>query len=142
MQVLKFGGTSVGDASAAKRVGNIVLDAVEQDSTIVVASAIKKATDQLREIGHWAEKGDESYKEKLAQLKQRHFEMIDELLQAEFRKELSAEIEALFCELSGICSGVALIRELSFHTLDLIMSFGELCSTKILATKFTSIGVS
>jgi aspartokinase/homoserine dehydrogenase 1 len=44
--------------------------------------------------------------------------------------------------LKGICNGIYLIREISFYTTDLIMSFGELLSTKIIHAKCASLGMS
>jgi aspartokinase/homoserine dehydrogenase 1 len=44
-------------------------------------------------------------------------------------------------ELENICEGVFLLRELSPRTLDRIVSFGEILSTKIVSAKFDSIKV-
>ena len=51
MQVMKFGGTSVADASAISTVTDIVSAALERDRTIVVCSAVGGCTDRLIETG-------------------------------------------------------------------------------------------
>ena len=140
MQVMKFGGTSVSNADNMNKVVQIVIDALSEDKTIVVASALSGVTDALIKIGKTAEVGDSMYEQMLADIEARHYNLIEELLPVDFRENCKTEIQALFKEVKGICKGVSRIRELSFHTLDLIMSFGELCSTKILTAKFISMG--
>lgn len=141
MQILKFGGTSVANAANMNKVVDIVLHAIKEDRTVVVASAVSGFTDKLIEIGRLAADSDLKYETILEELRQRHFTLIKELLPEDFQKEITEEIDQLFTELHAICKGVYRIKELSFHTLDLIMSFGELCSTKILNAKFVSLGI-
>ncbi len=50
-------------------------------------------------------------------------------------------IENYFNELKSICEGVFLLRELTPKTLDRIVSFGEVFSTKIFSAKLTSHGI-
>jgi aspartate kinase len=142
MQVLKFGGSSVKDASAMERVVEIVRGAIGRDKTILVASAIGGATDKLIEIGTLAAEGDESWTYEIDKLEARHLEIIDNLLPQDFRADTIAVENGLFEELRGVCKGVSLIREKSLYSNDKIMSFGELLSTKILYAKFQSLGIS
>ena len=74
MQVLKFGGSSVANAENIEKVVSIIQKAVLTDKTVVVLSALGGATDLLLESGELAAAGDESYKEKLRTLEQRHLE--------------------------------------------------------------------
>ncbi|MBQ9582799.1 MAG: bifunctional aspartate kinase/homoserine dehydrogenase I [Bacteroidales bacterium] len=141
MQVLKFGGSSVATAANMSKVVEIVTKAVSNDKTILVASAISKATDTLIKVGRMAEMGDEGYKQILSDLETRHHDIISELLPQYFQNDINKEISERFVQLTGICDGVFRIGELTERSLDLIMSFGELLSTRILAAKFTSMGV-
>ena len=50
--------------------------------------------------------------------------------------------DSLFDSLRSIAQGVFLLGELSPASLDAIQGFGELWSTKILATKLASIGIA
>ena len=60
MQVLKFGGTSVANATNMSKVVDIVSKAVDRDRTILVASAISGCTDTLIKIGTLASERDSS----------------------------------------------------------------------------------
>lgn len=156
MQVLKFGGTSVGDAANINKTVNIILDAIKEDRTIVVASAIGGATDKIIEIGKLAAEGLASganlpqkspkdalpYEVLLTELENRHLDIISNLLSEEYRPGIEETVRMLFKELKGICKGISRLRELSLHTLDLIMSYGELLSTKIIEAKLISLGVN
>lgn len=142
MQVLKFGGTSVANAENMSKVCDIVVKAAENDRTIVVASAISKCTDTLIKIGKLAAEKDESYKQLIADLQERHNEIILNLVPAERREKALKVCDAEFDTLRGIATGVCLLGELSQSSLDAIQGLGELFSTRILAAKLASLGLS
>jgi len=142
MQVLKFGGSSVANATNMSKVVDIVSKAVERDRTILVCSAIRGCTDTLIEIGHRAAARDTSYLELVSSLKKAHREIIRTLLPLEKHEESLETCDAIFASLVGIAQGVCLLGELSSTTLDAIQGCGELLSTKIIATKLASIGIS
>lgn len=76
MQVLKFGGSSVANATAISKVLDIVLEASKKDKVILVCSAISGATDLLIKAG------ESPLKERftlLNDLKERHFRIIERL---------------------------------------------------------------
>ena len=132
MKVLKFGGSSVGNPERIKNVIDLFLEASKEESLVVVVSAFQGVTDQLIQLGRSASKGDESYLQNLSVLKDRHEETIRKLVESAaetFRKE----IDIRWKELNDALHGVFLIRELSLRTLDVIMSFGELLSARIIA---------
>ena len=142
MQVLKFGGSSVADARNMSKVVDIVTNAVDRDRTILVASAISGCTDTLIRIGTLASQRDESYKGLIDGLQQRHHVIIKDFLPREKQEESLETCDALFDSLRSIAQGVFLLGELSPASLNAIQGFGELWSTKILATKLASIGIS
>ena len=142
MQVLKFGGSSVGSASSIDRAVEIVLKALEQDRTIMVCSAIKGCTDTLIEIGRRAAEGDESFRDLLSGLRERHHSIIKELLPEVFQDKVTTAVDGLFDQLSDTVRGVFLLREISRTSLDAVQSYGELFLTKIVTAKFSSLGVS
>ena len=139
MQVLKFGGSSVANAQNMSKVVDIVIKAVDRDRTILVASAISGCTDTLIKIGTLASERDDSYKTLIDELQQRHHDIINELLPREKQQESLEVCDSLFDSLRSITQGVYLLGELSPASLDAIQSFGELWSTKILATKNASL---
>ena len=142
MQVLKFGGSSVANAQNMSKVVEIVTKAVDRDRTILVSSAISGCTDTLIKIGTLASQRDESYKTLIDDLQEKHHVIITEVLPQEKQDETTKVCDSLFDSLRSIAQGVFLLGELSPASLDAIQGFGELWSTKILATKLASIGIA
>jgi len=142
MQVLKFGGSSVANAENLSKVVDIVANAVDRDRTILVASAISGCTDTLIKIGTLASQRDESYKGLIEELQEKHHVIIRDFLPLEKQAESQEVCDSLFDSLRSIAQGVFLLGELSPASLDAIQGFGELWSTKILATKLASIGIA
>ncbi len=142
MQVLKFGGSSVANAENMAKVVDIVANAVDRDRTILVSSAISGCTDTLIKIGTLASQRDESYMALIDQLQEKHHVIIRDFLPLEKQAESQEVCDSLFDSLRSIAQGVFLLGELSPASLDAIQGFGELWSTKILATKLASIGIS
>ncbi len=141
MKILKFGGSSVGNAEAIKKTVAIIAESIEKVSCAVVLSAMQSTTDALIEIGKLAENGDENFIEKLKDLLDKHTETARQLFHGEEHEMLLFEIKECFDTLEKICEGVFLLRELSARTLDRIMSFGEIISTKIISAKLDSINM-
>lgn len=142
MQVMKFGGTSLGDSSAMSKVVDIIYNLVERDRTIVVCSAISRCTDTLIKIGNLAARRDESYRTLIDELQERHRTIIRELLPLEKHEESLEICDAEFDTLKSISQGVFLLGELSQTSLDAIQGRGELISSRIVATKLASVGIA
>jgi bifunctional aspartokinase / homoserine dehydrogenase 1 len=140
MQVLKFGGTSVANADNINKVVAIVQRALKKDKTIVVVSALGGITDTLLAAGVLAASGNESYKEKLQVIEQRHLEAVKGLLPVTQQSGLLSLVKKHCNEIEDICNGVFLLRELSAQTKDRIMSYGELLSSQIIAQRFNTAG--
>src|SRR5580704_15798436 len=58
LRVMKFGGTSVGDAACIARTGQIIAKAAGESAVIVVVSAMSGVTNRLIEAATQAEAGD------------------------------------------------------------------------------------
>ncbi|MBN2804898.1 MAG: aspartate kinase, partial [Deltaproteobacteria bacterium] len=132
MKIMKFGGSSVADKNAIMKSVNIIQDAAEKESVLVVVSALKGVTDIIIDAANVASNKDDNYKKILNDLKLRHLNVIDEIagdidLSGECIEFINSECEELF----SICDGIYALGELSNKVLDRIMSFGELCSSKI-----------
>jgi len=139
MKVLKFGGSSVANAENIKKVVDIVRK-IDGDA-VVVLSAMQGTTDKLIDAGRMAERGDKAYIEKLDDLRELHLTAIDELFAGSANDGGKGIVEAKFKELADICQGVFLIRELTLRTLDDILSFGELLSTRIFLIYLSELGM-
>ena len=142
MQVLKFGGTSVANAANMSQCVKIITKTLERDRVIVVGSAIGGCTDTLIRIGNLAAAKDEEYKTLIDQLQQKHHVLIKELLPEEKQEESLEDLDATFDYIKGIAKGVCLLGELTNTSLDAIQGCGELLSTRILATRIASTGIS
>lgn len=142
MQVLKFGGSSVANAQNITKVIAIVKDALKKDKTIVVSSAISGATDELIKIGKTAQAQDVNYTKLIDALEEKHLHLIRELIHQEDSILISNECTELFNKLREICKGVFLLKELSELSLDHIVCFGELLSTKIISAQLKSLNIS
>jgi len=141
MQVLKFGGTSVANAENIRKVVSIVTDADKKDKTIVIVSALGGVTDLLLSASSLAADGDESYKEKLAVVEQRHLEAVKQLIPVAQQSQLLSLVKKSCNEIEDICSGIFLLRELTPRSKDRIGSYGEWLSSRIIAATIQSMGV-
>ena len=141
MKVLKFGGSSVGNAESIEKVVRIVAGEIENDSCVVVLSAMQGTTDALIDAAKRAESGDENFRRNIEDIKAKHLAVIDALVPADERSAIRDFVASNTDELEKICEGVYLVGELSPRTLDKIVGFGELLSTRIAAAKFDSLGV-
>ncbi|MBX7171988.1 MAG: bifunctional aspartate kinase/homoserine dehydrogenase I [Pyrinomonadaceae bacterium] len=141
MKVLKFGGSSVGNAENIGKVIEIVKKSIEKERCIVVLSAMSGTTDGLINIAKLAENHDESFRIKIKELENKHVAAARTLLGENSQDGVFDFIENRFNELRNICEGVFLLRELSPRTLDRVVSFGEILSTKIVSAKLNSLGV-
>ena len=121
MQVLKFGGSSVADATRMSQVIDIVLAAVAKDRVILVCSAISGCTDALIAIG--AEGNPERKAQQIEALRRRHHAIARRLFTGAERREMLTELDGLFEELAAAAP-------------EACVTFGELFSTRILARKF------
>ena len=134
MKVLKFGGTSVGSVKSILSVKQIVEKEAKRQSVIVVVSALGGITDQLLRTARMACKGDNGWKASYQQMVERHHSMIDTIFQDPIDKvELFNLTDALLEQLRSIFFGVNLIQDLSQRTEDVIVSYGERLSSRIVA---------
>lgn len=141
MKVLKFGGSSVGSAATMEKVIEIVREALDSGSCAVVLSAMQGTTDALIEAGRSAERGDDGYIEILSNINEKHSAAVKELFGKESHTAIADFLESTVGELSSLCEGVRLVRELSPKTLDRMLSFGEIVSTRIVSAKLAAMGV-
>src|SRR5215470_10968310 len=137
MIVMKFGGTSVEDSSAIDRAARIV--AGRRDRVpVVVVSAMSKVTDQLLAAGRAAGAGDPDKALELSRgLRERHYSTAGELLGTGLFTQFHSELETEFDALDELLRGIAAVGELTPRTTDLVASFGERISSRIVASAFS-----
>lgn len=131
--VMKFGGTSVGDAAAMRQAASLVADTLPR-APLVVLSAMSGVTDALLGAARSAERGDADVaREALDGIRARHRVCAAELFEGCTPEALEGTLEGVFEELRVLLHGVGLLRELTPRSLDAIASLGERLSTHLFA---------
>jgi len=140
--VMKFGGTSVEDPEAIRRTAAIVAGRVAQGKQpIVVVSAMAKVTDQLLRAATVAAQGDRAGALAISsRLRTRHRDTAAALVADS--AALIDRIDKKFDTLDEILRGLAAINELTPRVSDLIVSFGELSSSRIVAAAFRELAIN
>ena len=144
MVVQKFGGTSVADPEAIRRLIEIARTARTRDGRgpVVVVSAMSRVTDTLLTVAADAGTGHlERALPNIEQLRARHLTTARELVPAPEAAGLAAHIEEQFDELVAVARALAVLREVSPRTLDVVAAIGELLSSKIVAAALTQAGM-
>ncbi len=142
MQVLKFGGSSVANADNIDKVINIVKNNSTTGRKIIIVSALGGITDLLLKSASQAEAADESFRETLQEVERRHLETVKQLIPVQQQSSILSLVKRSCNEIEDICNGIFLLGELSNRTKDRIVSYGELLSSQIIATKFNAAGIA
>jgi aspartate kinase len=143
--VMKFGGTSVEDPAAIGRTAAIVAGRVALGkSPVVVVSAMAKVTDQLLRAAEVAAQGDRKGALAISsRLRSRHRDTACALVKdAASSAALVRLVDEKFDALDEVLRGLAAILELTPRISDLIVSFGERISSRIVAAAFCERGVN
>lgn len=142
MQVLKFGGTSVGSPEAIQKVIAIVSEKLKKNTVITVVSAFGGTTDSLLLCGQMASQGDEQYKELIQQLTGRHLNAVKQLIPIQQQSSYLSAVKKLCNEVEDLCNGIFLLGETTARTKDKLVSYGELISSQVIAAAFQSKGIA
>jgi aspartate kinase len=137
--VMKFGGTSVEDTAAIGRTAAIVAGRVAQGrQPVVVVSAMAKVTDQLLRAAAAASLGDRTGALAISsRLRARHRDTAAELVKnSADAVALINFIDQKFDSLDEVLRGLSAILELTPRISDLIVSYGERISSRIVAAAF------
>jgi aspartate kinase len=143
LQVMKFGGTSVADASCIARAAQIVAAAARNTPRIAVVSAMSGVTNRLIEAAKAAQSGDPGAGFAVFdQLQAQHDAALTALIPgAERRLPVRQRMEEVFAEGRRLCEGTALLRELTPRALDAISSLGERLSAPMVAGAVRELGL-
>ncbi|HEY1499503.1 MAG TPA: lysine-sensitive aspartokinase 3 [Acidobacteriaceae bacterium] len=155
--VMKFGGTSVEDAAAILRTAGIVAGRVAKGlQPVVVVSAMAKVTDLLISAATTAARGDRASALAITErLRIRHRDTSAQLAsagdsQAALRNDhanpvvaaIHAWIDAEFDGLDEILRGLAVVGELTPRISDMIVSYGERISSRMITEAFMRCGLN
>ena len=143
--VMKFGGTSVEDPAAINRTASIVSGRVAAGKqTVVVVSAMAKVTDLLLRAAASAAQGDRTGALAISsRLRARHRDTACALIKTPCDSStICNHLEEEFDALDEVLRGLAAILELTPRISDLIVSYGERLSSRIIAAAFMERGIT
>lgn len=137
MIVVKFGGTSVGDAEAIERSAEIVRGRLDRQPAVVV-SALAGATNSLLAIGEQSAKGHLiGALRGVETLRDRHFQQCEILLGTSGEaSDVAAEMSASFDELASLAEALSVLGHATPRSFDAIAAFGEQLSSHLVAAFF------
>jgi aspartate kinase len=142
MLVVKFGGTSVGDAARIVRAAELSIEAAQRGRpVVVVTSAMSGVTNDLirtaREAsqGHWRPE----FRERLFN---RHKEVADHIAgdDSTRHRALMQALNERLDRLEKLCYGLSMVHELTPRLLDAISGTGEMLAAPLLASAIESRG--
>jgi len=139
--VMKFGGTSVEDAAAIRRVISIVESRLGA-KPVVVVSALARVTDQLLEAGNAAATGHlGSALATVRNIYVRHEEIADSLLSASAYGSLDRELRSEFQALESFLRDLETSRYFDPRAKDQLLSFGECFSCRLASWALSETGL-
>jgi aspartate kinase len=140
--VMKFGGTSVADASRIRAAAEIVRGRLAR-RPVVVVSALAGVTDLLVHAIACAKAGERDALEPiLADLVRRHRWAVSGCIEhADRRHQLGLELDALFEDLRQLLRSVRILGENTPRSSDAVLAFGEILASRIVAAAFADRGL-
>ncbi|HEY0242154.1 MAG TPA: lysine-sensitive aspartokinase 3 [Gemmatimonadaceae bacterium] len=142
MIVVKFGGTSVGDAAAIDRSAQIVKSKLDRNP-IVVVSALGGATNALLAVGEQSGKGHLiGALRGIETLRDRHLRECEALLGGSDESlEIAGELSAMFDELAHLAEALSTLGHVTPRSFDAIAAQGEQLSANLVAAYFRKLGI-
>jgi aspartate kinase len=138
-QVFKFGGASIQDAAAIRRLGDLLAHFPARP-LVVVVSAMGKTTNALEALLEAAREGEtDDYRDGLERLRRDHLATVETLF-GSLAGPVTQRVEALITELDR-CHRSHAHRERAFHY-DQTVCFGELLSTTIVSAWLDEAGMA
>jgi bifunctional aspartokinase / homoserine dehydrogenase 1 len=143
LQVMKFGGTSVGNAECITRAAKIIAQGAREGRCVAVVSAMSGVTNKLIDAAKMAQTGNGSGATAVMEgLRAQHEAALTALLRGENeRAQVRKKLDAVLAEGLRFCEGTALLRELSPRTMDTISSLGERLSAPLVSAVVKELGL-
>ncbi len=144
MFVMKFGGTSVGNADAFSQVARIVAQARTRDpQVVVVTSAMSGVTDTLIAAAQAAAIGqEEAYREARVALLLKHQVVAGQLVaDGVERAALGRLFDERLRSFERLCRSIAVLGELTPRGLDVVSGLGERLAAPLLAAVLRAHGI-
>ena len=142
MIVVKFGGTSVGDAAAIERATEIIRGRLSRRPFVVV-SALAGTTNSLLAIAEQAQKGQLiGALRGVEGLRERHLDETSRLLgDGGLGADVAADLSVMFDELASLAEALSVLGHLTPRSLDAIASIGERASSHLVVATLCARGI-
>ena len=141
---MKFGGTSVGSATAINQVISIIKDHLDAGHELaVIVSAMSGVTDQLLDSARAAAASDQvRYMNINGELFEKHESVINELITEDAQRvDILREVDQMLNEHLELCDAIHILGEATPRICDSIVSFGERLSSRLLAAVMQARGI-
>jgi aspartate kinase len=141
MIVLKFGGSSVQDASWIDIAINITADQIDR-APVLISSAMGKTTDGIIATWKAAIDGDMALaQEKLDVIRGLHVKTAEDFLTGKNKEDALKTMEGMFGQFASLIKGINLLKECSPRSQDTLLSFGERLSTLLIHHRILERGM-
>lgn len=144
LHVMKFGGTSVADASCIAKVVEIVRAAAHESDVVVVVSAMSGVTNKLVEAANHSAAGNHEVVARIfEELRQRHETAANALIRAvELRQPVVLKMRQHLQKGEHLCMQTPATPELTPRLRDAISGLGERLSAPLVAAALAERGVT
>jgi bifunctional aspartokinase / homoserine dehydrogenase 1 len=144
IRVMKFGGTSVGDALRIVKVAEIIQAASRASGLVVVVSAMSGVTDKLIEAGTQSAAGEHKRVAMiLGKLRKQHEKAVGALIHSPAKLEvLVRTTRQLFHQAESLCRDIVLRGDFTLSARDSLSSIGERLSAPLIAAALGERGMA
>src|SRR6202030_553854 len=142
--IMKFGGTSVEDAAAIRRLISIVQNKLDSSAAqpVLVVSALAGVTDQLLEAGNAAARGHlGSALAVVRDIYVRHEQLAESLVASAAYGILDYELRGEFRALESLLHDLEASRHLNLKSQDYLLGFGECFSSRLVKEALCEAGI-
>ncbi len=140
MEVHKFGGTSLADATCIRRCADLLVKARLRGAVVGVTSAVGGLTDELLSAAAAASKGNrDGCRQAADAIRKRHQQILADLSVSD-AESVDGELAALHDQFTRQLEGVLAVGELTERTRDAIVSLGEKSAARLTAAAVRSLG--
>ena len=134
MKVLKFGGTSVANSKSLEKVLEIIKK--QNDSVVVVVSALGGVTDLLMGMLSLAKSRNDNYKSNLSKIEELHLEPIKKCIPIQNQSAIISYLKKHLNELESRLDAIFLLEEVTIKNNASVASYGEILSSNIIHEVF------
>jgi aspartate kinase len=145
--IMKFGGTSVADEAAIRRVTLIVRQQIERQPAgdrlpVVVVSALSRVTDKLLQVARSMESGERDQAiAHLNEIAERHVAIASTVTSGARLAAAVRDLRAEFAAIGDMVRALSSLHEVSPRLHDAIAATGELASSRLVTAALIESGV-